>query len=150
MKISKTGLDLIKKWEGFRNNPYLDAVGIPTIGWGNTYYKDGTRVELTDEPITLKEGEKLLRIIINEYEKGVNKLVKSDINQNQFDALVSWSYNLGLGALEKSTLLKKINNNPNDENISYQIKRWNKADDKVLKGLKKRRNEESYLYFKSY
>ncbi|WP_339875206.1 lysozyme [Olleya marilimosa] len=147
MKVSKKGLNLIKKHEGWRNHPYLDIVGVPTIGYGNTYYNDGRKVYLTDKPITLKEGEELLKIIVNKFEAGVNKLIKVQLNENQFDALVSFAYNLGLGALGRSTLLKKVNNNPNDESIKDEFKRWNRAGGKVVKGLKKRRNEEAYLYF---
>lgn len=146
MTISEKGLKLIKKYEGFRNHPYKCSAGIPTIGYGNTYYEDGTRVKLSDEPITIKRGEKLLEMVVKQFEQGVNKLVKVDLNQNQFDALVSFAYNVGLGALAKSTLLKKINNNPFDENILYQFKRWDKANGVSLKGLRKRRNEEAFLY----
>ncbi|OCK42533.1 hypothetical protein BA195_10175 [Tenacibaculum soleae] len=147
MIISQRGLNLIKKHEGFRNNPYLCPSGIPTIGYGNTYYNDSTKVKLTDTPITLKEAETLLKSVVNQFEKGVSNLIKVELNQNQFDALVSFSYNVGLGAFASSTLLKRINNNPFDEDIKYQFRRWNKSGGKVLKGLKKRRNEESYLYF---
>jgi len=147
MNISSKGLTIIKKYEGFRNNPYLCAAGTPTIGYGNTYYEDGTRVELTDSPITLKDGEKLLKSIVKQFEEGVMKLVKVEIKQNQFDALVSLTYNIGLGAFSSSTLLKKLNNNPDDETISDEFKKWNKSNGVVLKGLKKRRNEEAFLYF---
>lgn len=146
MIISQKGLNLIKKHEGFRNNPYLCPSGIPTIGYGNTYYNDSTKVKLTDTPITLKEGETLLKSVLKHFEQGVSNLIKVELNQNQFDALVSFAYNVGLGAFSKSTLLKLINNNPNDEGIKHQFKRWNKGGGKVLKGLKKRRNEEAYLY----
>ncbi|WP_418513713.1 lysozyme [Corallibacter sp.] len=152
MEVSNKGLNLIKKNEGFRNHVYKDVAGIPTIGYGNTYYinEDGsiTKVTMNDSPITLKEGEELLKHIVKGYEDGVNRMVTSKINQNQFDALVSFVYNVGISAFENSTLLKRINNNPLDEDIKYQFSRWNKSKGKVLKGLTKRRNEETYLYFK--
>ena len=144
--VSKNGLNIIKKYEGFRNHPYLCAAGIPTIGYGNSYYLDGRKVKLTDEPITIKDAEKLLKSILNEFEKGINKVVNVRLNQNQFDAVVSFTYNVGIGAFISSTLLRKININPNDESISHEFKKWNKVNGIVMKGLKKRRNEESYLY----
>jgi lysozyme len=85
--------------------------------------------------------------MLDRYERGVNRYVTSNINENQFSALVSFAYNCGLGALKSSTLLKRVNANPNDENISYQFSRWNKAGGRVLKGLTKRRIDEDKLYF---
>lgn len=146
--ISKNGLDLLKKHESFRNHPYIPVKGdVPTIGYGNTFYPDGTKVTMNDSPITKLEGEQLLKIIVKEFENGVNESVTSNINQNQFDALVSFSYNVGVYAFKRSTLLKKINNNPNNfEEIQYQFKRWNKSGGLVYKGLTKRRNSEFWLY----
>jgi lysozyme len=149
MEISKSGLELIKKHESFRNHPYIPVKGDrPTIGYGNTFYDDGTAVELTDAPITKSEATKLLKTVVKQFEEGVNEVVKVELNQNQFDALISFVYNVGLGAFKSSTLLKRINNNPLDEDIKYQFSRWNRSGGKVYKGLKKRRNEEAYLYFK--
>lgn len=148
MKISKEGLDLIKKYEGFRNHPYLCSANVPTIGYGNTYYPNGNKVTLNDPPITKQRAEELLLIIVASFEKGVNRLVKSSINQNQFDALVSFAYNLGVTALSTSTLLKKVNVNPNDPSIKNEFKKWVNAGGKRLKGLVRRRNEEAFLYFK--
>lgn len=147
MTISNNGLDLIKKFEGFRNHPYKCSANVATIGYGNTYYLDGSKVTLNDAPITIKEGEELLKHIVKVYEDELNKYVTSPINQNQFDALVSFTYNLGVGALQRSTLLKKINKNPKDSTIKNEFLKWNKAGGKVLKGLTKRRNSEAYLYF---
>lgn len=147
MKISKKGLDIIKRFEGFRNAPYLCAADVPTIGYGSTFYPNGNKVKLTDKPITLREGEKLLKQTVSRFEDGVNRLVKSEINQSQFDALVSFAFNLGLSALGKSTLLKKVNANPNDPDIKKQFLRWNKAGGRILRGLTKRRNVEAHLYF---
>lgn len=148
MKISYSGLQLIKKYEGLSLRPYLDAVGIPTIGYGSTYYEDGKNVRMSDSPISKKKAELLLLNVVVDFERGVNRLVTSTINQNQFDALVSFSYNVGLGSLKSSTLLKRVNNNPQDADICYQFSRWNKAGGKVLLGLTRRREEEAELYFK--
>ena len=147
MKTSKKGLDLIKKYEGLELKPYLCPANIPTIGYGATYYPNDVRVTMSDKDITEGFAEVLLLEMLERYEKGVERYVQVDINQNQFDALVSFAYNLGLGALKSSTLLKKINNNPCDQNIVFQFNRWTKAGGKKLKGLVKRRKEESILYF---
>lgn len=147
MRISRKGLDLIKKHEGFRNHPYLDPVGIPTIGYGNTYYQNGRKVNMLDNPITQSEATELLCDIVDRFEAGVSKLVKVKLTQNQFDALVSFSYNVGLGAFKTSTLLKRINKNPNDPDIKVQFQRWIFAGGREFKGLKKRRNQEAWLYF---
>ncbi|KQC33402.1 hypothetical protein AAU57_08805 [Nonlabens sp. YIK11] len=148
MRLNNEGLEHIKKWESFRNHPYIPVKGDrPTIGYGNTFYADGTPVKMTDNPITLEQGETLLKLIVKQFEGVVNRYVTSDINQNQFNALVSFTYNVGSANFRRSTLLKKINNNPNDPSIEYQFKRWNKASGRVLKGLTRRRNSEAYYYF---
>ena len=149
MQISQNGLDFIKKKEAFRANPYYDSVGVATIGYGATKYPNGQKVKITDPAITEKyASQMLLDMIENEYQKPVQKLVTSDINQNQFDSLVSFTYNVGVGAFSQSTLLKKVNENPNNkEQIKYQFSRWNKAGGNVLNGLINRRNDEIDLYF---
>lgn len=147
MTTSEKGKDLIKKYESFRNNPYLCPAGIPTIGYGTTYYPNGKKVTLQDKAITLKQAEDMFDELIKSYEASVSKLVKKQLNQNQFDALVSFTYNLGETNLSSSTLLKKVNLNPNDKSIELEFKKWINANKKPLKGLIKRRNEEIYLYF---
>lgn len=151
-KISQTGLDLIKKFEGFSAKPYPDpgTGNLPiTIGYGATYYEDGRKVTLKDTPITEQRASELLLNVLKEYEKAVDSYTRDDINQNQFDSLVCFAYNVGVNALKSSTLLKLINANPNDPEIRTQFLRWNKAAGKVLKGLTKRRESEADLYFKS-
>ena len=147
MKVSKKGLEIIKKHEGLRLKPYLCPAGVPTIGYGATYYPYGDKVSMSDEAITEEYAEKILKEMLINYEDGVERYVQVELNQNQFDALVSFSYNLGLGSLKSSTLLKKINNNPCDPDIENQFKRWVEAGAKTLSGLVKRREEESKLYF---
>lgn len=146
MVISKHGIELIKKHEGWRNNPYLCPAKIPTVGYGFTYYKDGTRVSLGDGPMTLREGEELLKHILNEFEGYVNSYVKVDLTHNQFDALVSFCYNLGPDNFSDSTLLKKINNNPSDPSIEDEFGKWIYAGGTKVKGLVKRRAYEWSLY----
>ena len=151
MKITKTGtagIDLIKMFEGFRSAPYKCPAGIPTIGYGATFYPNGKKVTMTDKAITEAEAVDLLKHMLVSFEKYVDSYCRDDINQNQFDALVSFAYNLGPANLKASTLLKKVNANPEDESIKLEFMKWVKAGGKTLKGLDRRREAESVLYFK--
>ena len=147
MKVSKQGLDLIKKHEGLRLEPYLCPAGVPTIGYGNTYYLNGERVTMSDTPITFDYANELLKSIVKRFEDGVNRYVQVKLTQNQFDALVSLAYNIGLNAFRRSTLLKRINKRSYDYRIAYEFSRWNKSGGRVLRGLIKRRSQEANLYF---
>ena len=148
MRLGSKGLELIKSFEGFYSKPYLDPIGIPTIGYGATYYPNKKKVTMKDKPLTEKEASDLLKEMMTNYENDVKRLVKRELNQNQFDALVSFTYNLGSTNLGKSTLLKKVNANPCDKTIKDEFLKWNKAGGKVLNGLTRRRNAEAELYFK--
>ena len=146
MKISNKGLELIKTFEGLSLKPYLDAVNIPTIGWGNTFYENMKKVTLQDEPITEERANSLFNFLVTtNYVNVVNRLVIVDINQNQFDALVSFVYNLGSGNFEKSTLLKKVNQS-DFIGASLEFEKWNRSSGKVLNGLTKRRLSEKELF----
>lgn len=146
-KASQKGLDLIKRFEGLELKPYKCPAGIPTIGYGNTYYPSGSKVKLTDPAITKEKAEELLKFLLTSYEKGVDSFCRDDINQNQFDALTSFAYNVGVGNLQKSTLIKKVNKNPSDPTIRAEFLKWNKGAGKVLAGLTRRRQAEADLYF---
>ena len=146
-KISQKGLDLIKRFEGLKLKPYLCPASIPTIGYGNTYYTDGKKVKLTDPSITQEKADELLKFLIQSYEKDVDSFCRDDISQHQFDALASFAYNCGSRNLKSSTLLKKVNLNPNDPTIRAEFMKWNKGAGKVLAGLTKRRQAEADLYF---
>lgn len=146
-KISNLGLELIKKYEGFKAKAYLCPANVITIGYGSTYYEDGRKVKLTDYPITQERATELLEALLVSYERSVDSYCRDDINQNQFDALCSFAYNCGVGNLKSSTLLKKVNKNPNDPTIKDEFLKWNKGGGKVLTGLTKRRIEEAQLYF---
>ena len=149
-KITKTGelgIDLIKKFEGFRSKPYKCPAGIPTIGYGATFYTTGKKVTLADKAITETEGCNLLKYMLIIFEQYVDSYCIDSITQNQFDALVSFCYNLGPGNLKSSTLIKKVNANPNDETIRAEFMKWTKGGGKVLTGLVKRREAEANLYF---
>ena len=139
MNISQEGLALIKKFEGCELEAYKCAAGVWTIGYGSTKgVKEG-------DTITQEEADKLLLHEMEEYEGYVNDLVTVDLSQNQFDALVSWVFNLGPANLKASTLLKVLNAK-DYEGVPAQIKRWNKAGGKVLQGLIRRREAEAFLF----
>jgi lysozyme len=144
---AQPGINIIKKYEGFKAKPYLCPARIPTIGYGNTYYPNGNKVKLTDPPTTEPNATALLMSIIGKYEDAVNRYAQKPINQNQFDALVSFTYNLGMENLRTSTLMKKLNVNPKDATIKDEFLKWTRANGVVLAGLKKRREEEAQLYF---
>lgn len=152
-QASKKIVEFITKFEGFEAKPYLDIAGVPTIGYGATYYQDGKKVTMQDPPITKACALDLKMFHLKQTENAVNKLVKSKVNQNQFDALVSFTYNLGEGNLKSSTLLKKVNANPNDRSIEKEFLKWVNARNpktgklEPLFGLTRRRNEEAVYYF---
>jgi lysozyme len=146
MKINNQGLNLIKKFEGFEATAYKCPAGINTIGYGATFYADGKRVSMGDK---ISEGQalQLLLALLVDFEKRVDSITTDLVNENQFSALVSFAYNCGCENLRKSTLLKKVNANPNDPTIALEFAKWNKGGGKVLKGLTVRRKAESDLYF---
>jgi lysozyme len=143
MKPSKKGIDLIKKFEGFRDKSYLCSASVPTIGYGTTVWGDGKKVKL-GEVVTLKLAEELL---LNTLTKMCKCLDGITLNQNQYDALASFIYNVGVGAFNRSQLKKLVIVNPNDEAIREQFMRWKKAGGKVSQGLINRRTSEANLYF---
>ena len=146
MKVNKQGIQLVKSFEGCFFNAYLCPAKVWTIGYGNTKYQNGTAVKQGDK-ITQEQAETLLSDILAEFSKDVSKLIKLELNDNQFSALVSFAFNLGVGALSKSTLLKKVNANPNDKTIESEFMKWVSAGGKRLNGLVRRRTAESNLYF---
>jgi lysozyme len=148
MKLNKLGIDLMHHFEGCRLEAYLCPAKVPTIGWGNTYYEQGTPVRMGDK-ISQERANSLFLFIANKFADEVRKVIKTNLNENQFSALVCFAYNVGTGNLGKSTLLKKVNVNPNDATIANEFLRWNKAGGKVLAGLTRRRTAESKLYFTS-
>lgn len=139
MKISRAGLDLIKRFEGCETTAYRCPAGILTIGYGSTgpHVKQGMT-------ITEEEAEKLLLKDVARFEEGVSHIVGTT-TQNRFDALVSFAFNLGLGNLMSSTLLKKHRAGAFGA-AADQFSRWNKANGRVLAGLTRRREAEAALY----
>ena len=145
-------MKLIAEFEGFSDRPYYATAeeklqGIVTIGYGNTFYPDGTKVKITDSKITKEKALYILEKLVEKFRIQVKKYVKKEITKNQEDALVSFAYNVGIGNFSKSTLLKLVNINPNDAMIAKEFLKWNKQAGKELKGLTNRRIAESALYF---
>lgn len=146
MKTSKRGIDLIKMFESFSPKVYICPAGIPTIGYGTTRYPDGRKVSMGDPNISEIVATNYLMYDVKIFENFVDVYVMTDVNQNQFDALVSFVYNIGPMNFKSSTLLKLINQNPNHPGIFNQFQRWNKAKGKILPSLVKRRIAEGELY----
>jgi len=146
-RVDQKGIDLITEFEGLFLAPYLCPANVPTIGYGTTRYYNGVKVSMSDLPITKEKAIEYLMHDLHNFELAVDALAVDTVTQNQFNALVSFAYNLGSTALKNSTLLKKVNANPNDKSIAQEFVRWNRADGKVLKGLTRRREAESALYF---
>ena len=140
------GIPIIRKFEGLKLRAYLCPAGVWTIGYGNTFFENGSKVQEGDK-ITLDRADRLLFFVVTKFENEVKKIVKSAINENQLGALTSFAWNAGTGNLTKSTLLKKVNANPNDVTIRDEFMRWTKAGGKVLNGLVTRRKAEADLYF---
>ena len=148
MKLNKAGADLIKSFEGLRLETYRCSANKETIGYGSTFYEDGSPVKLGDK-ITKERADSLFEKVSDSFAAKVKNCIQKDINENQFAALVSFAYNVGIGNLKSSTLLKKVNANPNDPTIMQEFKKWNRASGKVLAGLTRRREAEANLYFKT-
>jgi len=148
MKINKAGYDLIKTFEGCRLKAYKCSAGVVTIGYGSTYYPNRSPIKITDKLNSVQDAEDLLFVTVEEFENNVSALFYNvTLTQNQFNALVSFAFNLGTGALAKSTLLKKAKLNPNDKTIALEFAKWVNAGGKKLPGLIRRRKAESDLYF---
>lgn len=147
LKASDKIIEFIAEQEGFRSRPYKDAVGVCTIGYGTTYYDIcGRSVRCDDNPISKEVAMMLLTDKVNTwYAPKVSSMVNDDTSQNEFDALVSFAYNLGVNALKKSSLLR-YHNAGDKLKASKEFGRWVHAGGKVLRGLVKRRHAEREIY----
>lgn len=137
-----------KSWEKCILHPYPDATGKWTIGWGNTFYENGTVVKSSDPGITQLRADELFTNIYSKFAKDVNGLLTAQLNQHQFDALCDFDYNKGTVRLSTSTLLRVINKNPNDASITSHFLEWNKSNGVVLKGLVERAKDNADIYVK--
>lgn len=169
MTVSDKGVLFTAFWEGLSLKPYLCPAKVPTIGYGATFYEDGTKVTLKDKPITKERALSMLKAHMAHFAQTVDSYTTDKVSQAQFDSLVDFAYNAGLAALKASTLLKKVNTNPNDPTIANEFAKWvyggdgsrNGVDDdkdgvvdepgekQRLKGLENRRVAEANLYHKA-
>jgi lysozyme len=165
MKTNQLGIKLLHDFENCVLTAYLCPAAIElkkqgkpvfwTIGWGNTFYANGSKVKEGDK-ITQSEADNLFATILKRFESDVISLLKAKVNENQFSALVSFAYNVGSDidadtiaeGLGDSTLLKKVNKNPDDPTIATEFAKWKNAGGKPSNGLIRRRKAESDLYFK--
>ncbi len=148
MKISNKGLELIKEFEGFSANAYLCPAKIPTIGYGNTFWEDGRKVRI-GEQISKSKALELLEFVANkDFADKIFPFIEVSISQNQFDAMVSLAYNIGVGAFSNSTLLKRVNAK-DFLGAANEFLKWDKSNGKPLLGLTRRRQREKELFLKA-
>lgn len=146
-QLDKVGLDFIKSMEGCILHPYLDQVGIPTIGYGQTYYPStGKKVTMEDEPITQVEANQMFLAMIQPYELAVYSTTRDDLKQNEFNALVSLCYNIGTGGFKGSTVHRLVNQGISGPQLKAAFLMWDMADHKVLQDLVERRTKEYNTY----
>ena len=141
-----TLFELVAQFEGCRLEAYLCPSGVPTIGYGSCYYADGSKVKLGDK-ITQQDADILFKLKLDEFRSQVVRVVPGTLPAGAVDALTSFAYNVGVGALQRSTLLKKIKNNKLDlKGIRGEFLKWVKAGGKTLPGLVNRRTKEYEMY----
>lgn len=141
MRTSNRGIEFIKAWEGFRAKAYLCPAGVPTIGYGHTAgVSEG-------QTCTEAQAEEWLREDLAAFERAVTECAGEGLSQCRFDALVSFTFNVGAAALRRSTLLRKVKADPSDPSIRDEFCRWVYGGGRVLPGLVKRRKAEADMYF---
>jgi len=139
------GLHIIKQFEGWSAEPYICPAGYWTIGYGSIWGLDGSRITGASNPISQDEGELFLRREVAHVEQAIRALVRVPLNENQFSALCSWTYNLGSGRLKTSTLRQKLNRH-DYEGAAAEFPKWTLAGGKRLQGLVRRRAAEKALF----
>ena len=145
MKLSANGFKLLCTLEGNSLKPYLDIAGVPTIGIGNTFYEDYTKVKMSDPAITAERSFALAKLVLNAFEYAVNASILLPMTQNQFDAMVLLCYNIGTSGFAKSSVVKNFNAGL-VQKAADSFSLWNKAGGVVCKGLISRRNKERGLF----
>jgi lysozyme len=145
MQINAGGLSIILVAEGFVATPYRCPAGVISQGFGSTVLLDGTRVKMDSPPITKDEGKALLRRHLDHVETGILRFVRVPLNENEFSALCSFVYNLGIGRLQSSTLRAKLNRGER-LGAANEFRKWRRAGGRVLRGLVIRREAERQLF----
>ena len=141
MRINDAGIDLIQEYEGLRLVGYRCPAGKATIGYGHT------KTARVGQRISMERSEQLLQADLDTFERCVDRVVFVPLNSNEFSALVSWAFNVGCGAVAKSTLVRKLNAGDR-KGAADELLRWNKAGGKVLPGLARRRRSERELFLR--
>ena len=144
-QINASGLRIITAFEGFSATAYRCPAGIPSIGFGSTRLADGSRVKMDSPKITEATAKAILRGHLDHVERDIRKLVRIKLNENEFSALCSWTYNLGSGRLQSSTLRAKLNRNDRI-GAANEFPKWRRAGGKILRGLVRRREFERRLF----
>ena len=147
--VNKATIDLIKSFEGFSAKAYHDSIDPPnvdTIGFGSITYENGTHVKVGDPDITEARAVELLMWEVNDKAKQLAPLITAKLTDNQFGALLSFSYEEGISAFDGSTLHQKVNTNPHDPSIQVEFDKWVYADHKKVAGIERRRKAEWALY----
>ena len=143
----KLAIDLIKRYEGYEEHPYLDAVGVPTIGFGTTVYEDGTPVTLHDKPITVTRAEELLLTYLYESNRVINEVVRPHMSPEAMAAMLSLCYNIGNNAFKRSSVVNYLNAG-NKAFAADMFLLWVRGENRTLPGLVKRRMSEMVLFCK--
>lgn len=147
MNVSSRAIEMLKHHEGVRCKPYRDCVGLWTIGVGHLIGDGKSLPDEWNKTFTMEEVDALLRKDLGRFERGVQKFCPVPLKQGEFDALVSFSFNLGLGVLQRSTLRQKILRG-DKKGAAEEILKYNKAGGKIVKGLVNRRNDEYQLFLR--
>ena len=142
---------VVAHFEQFRSNPYSCPAGVPTIGYGSTFYPNGKKVTLQDAPVSEQVARDLMMWELTNTSTAVNTFLKAEVTQSQYDSLVSFAYNCGTGALKGSTLMKLINAGELKKDgwkrtITAEFGKWVNGGGKKLPGLVSRRSTEAYLF----
>ena len=149
MRVNEAALTIIKSFEGFSSDPYLDPIGIPTIGFGSIWSANGDRISMDHPPVDKNKATELLQREVRHVEAAIKKLIKAELTENMFSAIGSLAYNIGTGNLQRSTLRIKLNRGRYLD-AADEFPKWRKAGGRVLKGLVRRRIAERALFVNGY
>jgi len=149
MRVNEAALTIIKSFEGFSSDPYLDPIGIPTIGFGSIWTINGDRISMDHPCVNKEQATKLLQREVRHVEAAIRRLIKAELTENMFSAVASLAYNIGTGNLQRSTLRIKLNRGRYLD-AADEFPKWRKAGGRVLKGLVRRRIAERNLFINGY